>query len=291
MTLVCVTQPITSELIARTGSALAADGWRYTPRQLYYATCAAAETPRRSPGYGQIALGALLGLVALILLPVRPAAAVVGAFAAVAIALGLMTRWSHRPAAGRVLAVSFAEFETLLAGDDAPSGLVTEPHGTPAASPPARVVVCDTADNAAAVAANVHNAGLPAVEVVTVDAIPPGTPSVIALHDASPSGCALPLELADSGVAVVDAGLRPAWVDGNDMQVLEGAPARLPRDLMFALTEPEEDWLRSGRRVELAVLPPPRLMRLVTVAVERAGAEPPVAGVPAGVAAAPPSLP
>ena len=286
-----MTRPITSELIARTGTALAADGWRYTRRQLYYATCAAAETPRRSPGYGQIALGALLGLVALILLPIRPAAAVVGVFAAVAIALGLMTRWTHRPAAGRVLAVSFAEFETLLAGDDAPTGLVTAPSDAPAAETPARVVVCDTADNAAAVAANVHNAGLPAVEVVTADAIPPGTPSVIALHDASPRGCALPLEIADSGVAVVDAGLRPASVDGHDVQVLEGAPARLPRDLMFALTEHEEDWLRSGRRVELAVLPPPQLMRLVSEAVERAGAETTAGLAAAGVAAAPPSLP
>lgn len=291
MTLVCVTQPITSELIARTGSALAADGWRYTPRQLYYATCAAAETPRRSPGYGQIALGALLGLVALILLPIRPAAAVVGVFAALAITLGLLTRWTHRPSAGRVLAVSFAEFETLLAGDDAPSGLVTAPSGSPAAEAPARVVVCDTADNAAAVAANVHNAGLPAVEVVTVDAIPPGTPSVIALHDASPSGCALPLELADSGVAVVDAGLRPAWVDGKDVQVLEGAPARLPRDLMFALTEPEEDWLRSGRRVELAVLPPQRLMRVVAAAVELAQTHPEPAAPGPGPTAALTALP
>jgi hypothetical protein len=78
------------------------------------------------------------------------------------------------------------------------------------------------------------------------------------------------MQLLDSGACVIDAGLRPAWVGGDDVQILEGAPARLPRDLSGALTEDELDWLRSGRRVELAILPPERLMQLVAAAIDYA---------------------
>ena len=52
------------------------------------------------------------------------------------------------------------------------------------------------------------------------------------------------------------------------MQVIQGAPARLPRDLRPLLTDDEITWLLSGRRVELATLSPPRLMGLVRAARE-----------------------
>ncbi len=46
-------------------------------------------------------------------------------------------------------------------------------------------------------------------------------------------------------------------------QVIEGAPARLPRDLTPLLSADEVSWLASGRRVELAALTPARLLGLL----------------------------
>ena len=270
-----MTRPITPELIARTGAALADGGWRYTPRQLYYATCAAAETPPRSPARGPFALGVLLGLTALILLPIRPAALAVGALAALSLAFAVLMRVTPHVADGRVLAVSYDEFERRLRESPEPPGLITAGAAPlAAASPRAETVsvVCDTAENAAAVACNLSPAELPAVSVTTLDTAGVAGSTVIALHDASPRGCALALELADAGARVIDAGMRPEWVGTADVQVLEGAPARMPRELSPALTDDELDWLRSGRRAELAVLPPQRLMQLVRSAIDRAGA-------------------
>src|SRR5205807_2481949 len=75
-------------------------------------------------------------------------------------------------------------------------------------------IVCDTADSAAAVGANLERAGLVAVSVLHSDSMTSlDGRAATALHDASPRGCALVLELHDAGADVVDAGLRPAWVD------------------------------------------------------------------------------
>jgi hypothetical protein len=291
-------RPITSELIARTGAALADGGWHYTPRQLYYATCAVAEAPRRSPARGEFALAVLLVLVALILLPVRPAAIAAAGLAGIAFALGLVAQFTHRRLPGRLLALSFTAFEALLESQEAPDWMI-KPADHPSADGSLKdaramtILFCDTAENAAAVLANLSRAGLRDVRVVHADACsdaastaaanapfaaaagaasdaPAFAGTVIALHDASPRGCALPMQLLDSGAYVIDAGLRPAWVGGDDVQILEGAPARLPRDLSGALTEDELDWLRSGRRVELAILPPERLMQLVAAAIDYA---------------------
>ena len=273
--------PVTSELIARTGAAMAEGGWRYTPRQLYYATCAAAESPSRSPARGELALGVLLGLVALILLPFRPVAVGIGALAALSLLLAALTHLTHRAPSGRVLALSFAEFEALLRTEPSPPGLidgaeVARVAGSDGRAGAARaaVVVCDTDDSAAAVRANLAHADIDPMPVLSDGSRVAAGETAIALHDASPAGCALPLQLVDAGALVVDAGLRPAWVDGADVQGLEGAPARMPRDLASLLTDDELDWLRSGRRVELAVLPPERLMRLLRAALDRASAPP-----------------
>lgn len=277
-----MSRPVTSELVARSGAALAQGGWRYTPRQLYYATCAAAETPPRAPARAELGLGVLLGLVALILLPFHLASLAVGILAILALAFGAVTRLTAKPRSGRVLAVSYPEFEALLAGATPPAGLIDAATATATVSrgaPPDRalaapadvVVVCDTAESAAAVAANLALAGIARMPVLTLDAAEPCGDTVVALHDASPRGCALPLELQQGSARVIDAGLRPAWVQGADVQVLEGAPARLPRELSPLLSDDELDWLRSGRRVELAVLPPERLMALVQAALTRSG--------------------
>jgi hypothetical protein len=97
----------------------------------------------------------------------------------------------------------------------------------------------------------------------------PGT-RVVVLHDASPRGLALVQDLRDTGVDVVDGGLRPREVDGPTNQVLEGAPARLPRDLSMLLDREEIDWLLSGRRVELATLRPEVAMDRVRAAISQA---------------------
>jgi hypothetical protein len=51
--------------------------------------------------------------------------------------------------------------------------------------------------------------------------------------------------------------------------VIEGAPARLPRDLSGLLERAEIDWLLSGRRVELATLPPEVAMDRVRAAISQ----------------------
>lgn len=280
---------MTSELIARAGASLGEGGWRYTPRQLYYATCAAAETPPRSPARNQFALGALLVLVALILLPIHPAAIAVGSLAALSVALGVVSLLTRRPATGRSLSVSYQEFEAVLRSDTQPEGLVDSPL-TAGTGPDSITMFCDTATNADAVLANLDRTGSPPVRVLVWNDDVAQRDAVIALHDASPRGCALPLQLADAGARVVDAGLRPAWVDRDDIQVLEGAPARLPRDLSALLSDEETDWLRSGRRVELATLRPDQLMRLVAAAAEIARSQPATADAGAVIAGVPAPL-
>lgn len=290
-----VTTPITSELIGRTGAALGAGGWRYTQRQLYYATCAAAESPSRAAGRGELAAGVLLGLVALILLPFRPVSLAVGILAVIVLGLGVVARLTRQRLPGRMLGVSYSEFQALLPDVPPLSGLIANPGAAPLPPSPGTgaslVAVCDTAETAAAVRANFGVAALDPIPVVTLGEAEVDGSAVIALHDASPRGCALALELVDAGARVVDAGLRPAWVEGSDVQVLEGAPARLPRDLAPVLSEDEIAWLRSGRRVEIAILPPARLMRLVGAAADRASQIKITAGSPPAVAAALSELP
>ena len=64
--------PITPSLVEDAAAGLAGDGWRYTQRQLYYATCARAETPRsNAAANGEIGFGVLLILVGLILIGIK----------------------------------------------------------------------------------------------------------------------------------------------------------------------------------------------------------------------------
>ena len=263
--------PITPELIERTGEALRAGGWRYTPRQLYYAACAAVETPpARSPANTEMALGVVLILLGLILVGVRIAFIALVTLGGLLVLAGAAARLMRRPPPpGRLLAVSFAAFERELA-TASPPALIDVAAWSPAPAAAGVTIVCDTVETAAAIDANRAAAGLGDVAVRAGAGHQALTGvAAVAIHDASPRGCALPLELRDAGADVFDAGLRPAWVDSLSFQTLEGAPARLPRDLSGALTDDEIAWLASGRRVELAVLPPERLMRLVTAALQQ----------------------
>jgi hypothetical protein len=283
---------VTPQLIEDAATALSTGGWRYTPKQLYYATCAVAETPATaSVANGEIALGVLFLLVGLILINVRVAFAALEALGVALIVFGVIARVTHKPPVGRVLVISFSDFEQMRQGLHLPGLIQARPRTRPPATPSSgRAIVCDTSDNALAVSANLEAAGLNDVVVVDREGIVAlDGHAAAALHDASPRGCALALELRDAGITALDAGLRPAWVDSPAYQVLEGAPARLPRDLSPLLSDAEIAWLGSGRRVELAVLPPARLMRLAQAALEMTGRHPDASG--SGAPGLVPSLP
>jgi hypothetical protein len=265
--------PITRSLVEDAGARLAAGGWRYTQRQLYYATCARAETPpSNAAANGEIGFGVLLVLIGLILIGIKVAFVLLLSLGAALVLAGVLGRLRRPTLTGRVLALSFDEFATRFGDVDLP-GLIDP--GTiapaPATDAQAATVICDTRDTASMVVANLDRASLSGVAVVAAqdraDATPAG--KAVALHDASPRGCALLLDLRDAGIAVEDAGLRPSEVDGPAQQVLEGAPARLPRDLSSLLAPAEIDWLLAGRRVEVATLPPELVMDRVIAALRQ----------------------
>ncbi|HXZ98875.1 MAG TPA: hypothetical protein VEK76_00850 [Candidatus Binatia bacterium] len=170
-------------------------------------------------------------------------------------------------------------FAAGLAGGDGAAG---EPHpqaaevaaGSAVAEPgPGTLIAADRAETAALLRAN--TARLPAGTAVagSWDAEPDlgkrvRDRKVVAIHDADPTGCALPLRLREAGaVEVVDAGLRPPRSPAG-LQLIEGAPARLPTGLETDLSADELGWLRSGRRLELATLDPQRVLGLVAAAAE-----------------------
>ena len=64
----------------------------------------------------------------------------------------------------------------------------------------------------------------------------------------------------------MDAGSARVTSTARTAQVIEGAPARLPRDLSTLLEPREVDWLLSGRRVEIATLSPEVAMDRVRAA-------------------------
>jgi hypothetical protein len=279
--------PVTPLLVEDAAAALAVDGWRYTQRQLYYATCARAETPTsNAAANGEIGLGALLILVGLILIGIKVAFVLFVSLGVALVLTGVIGRLRRPVLIGRVLALSFDEFTTRF-GDLRLSGLIDPDATLPTPDPSsanATTVICDTPDTARMVAANLAHVDLGAVAVVAAKDGSAAAPSgkAIVLHDASPRGCALVLNLRDEGIAVEDAGLRPSDVDGPSHQVIEGAAARLPRDLSSVLRPDEIDWLLSGRRVEVATLTPEVAMDHVLAAVRRVDPPPGDGQQPAG---------
>jgi len=267
--------PVTRSLVEDSAARLAADGWRYTQRQLYYATCARAETPpSNAAANGEIGLGVLLALVGLILIGIKVAFVLLVSLGAALALAGILGRLRRPTLTGRLLALSFDEFRGRFGDIDLP-GLID-----PTAAPPSpaeaashtATVICDTRDTASMVAANLDRAQLSGTTVVAAPDGEPAAPvgKAIVLHDASPRGCALVLDLRDAGIAVNDAGLRPSEVDVPSQQILEGAPARLPRDLSSLLQTEELEWLLAGRRVEVATFSPEVVMDRVIAAIRRA---------------------
>ena len=264
--------PVTTLLVEDSAAALAAGGWRYTQRQLYYATCARAETtPSDATSNGEIGLGVLMILIGLIFIGIKVVFALFVTLGIALILTGVLGRIRRPRLTGRLLALSLDEFRGRF-GSLEPDGLIP-PDTAPVAPAGAgtTTIVTDLPETAVMIAANAERAELGAIEVVAARdgwTPRPGT-AVIVVHDASPRGCALVLDLRDSGVDAVDGGLRPRDVDGPSHQVIEGAPARLPRDLGTLLDRAEVDWLLSGRRVEVATLPPEVALDRVRAAISR----------------------
>jgi hypothetical protein len=264
---------VTTSLVEDSAAGLAAGGWRYTQRQLYYATCARAETtPSDVASNGEIGLGVLMILVGLILVGIKVAFALFVTLGLALILAGILGRMRRPKLTGRLLALSFDEFRSRFGSLDV-GGLIP-PESGPAAVKAAGTpitIVTDSRDTAAMIAANADRAELAAVQLMVASdgQMPAAGTHVIVLHDASPRGCALVQELRDTGVDVVDGGLRPRDVDGPSHQVIEGAPARLPRDLSMLLDRDEIEWLLSGRRVELATLRPEVAMDRVRAALSQ----------------------
>jgi hypothetical protein len=266
--------PVNTLLVEDSAAGLAAGGWRYTQRQLYYATCARAEiTPSNTAANGEIGLGVLMILIGLILIGIKVLFALFVTLGVALILAGVLGRIRRPRLTGRVLALSFDEFRSRF-GTINVDGLIP-PDAEPVKSGPAPVdgsasltIVTDTRDTAAVIVANAERAGLAALHVVVASdgPLPAAGTRAILIHDASPRGCALVLDLRESGIEVIDGGLRPREVDAPTSQVIEGAPARLPRDLSTILEPSEVDWLLSGRRVEMATLSPEVAMDRVRAA-------------------------
>ena len=220
----------------------------------------------------------------------RPLAAGYDEFLTGALAGALRSR---PDAFGGLVATGPRPEATLTPAPAAPPGVLPRPgpavtqNATLRPGGPARpgpVVVCDRAETAELFAANAGR--LPeGTEVTELGALLGDdggelAPEIrgrvlVAVHDAGPAGCALTAALRRAGaVNVVDAGLRPP-VSDTGLQVIEGAPARLPAGLDDDLTVAERGWLSSGRRLELATLTPGEALALVLAAGAAPGAATP----------------
>ena len=114
---------------------------------------------------------------------------------------------------------------TAAAGRLDPARHRSPPPAQSAAAPV--TIVSDTPDTAAMIAANAERAELGSRQGRPWRArtrCPDAGTRVVVLHDASPRGVALVQDLRDSGVDVVDGGLRPREVDGPRIR-----SSRVPR--------------------------------------------------------------
>jgi hypothetical protein len=286
---------LNDRLVADQAARLGAGGLSYTPRQLYYAVCSAMERPQVTVGTSQALLGAILtvaGVVLGILATVYLVLMVIVGIVVTALGLQNRRRERNRPSS-RPLALSYDEFvdevrHRGLAGSLA--GLLGE-EATAAddvqGSSAMPLVVCDRRETATLLAALNGTAGFAVHSVFEGDAgrLVSGR-RVFTLHDCDPAGCGLPLRVRESGAGeVVDIGLRPAQIFRRHAQVIEGAPAIVPRETGAVLTPEEMVWLAEGRRVELAVLTPQELLEGVRHTIAGGAVQPP-GPAPAGVSLA-----
>ena len=271
---------VTDHLVADVAARLGDGGYRYSPRQLYYAVCAEVERPQASTGAAQTGCGAallVLSVVGGIFASFYVGLAVVPGLVVLGMGLQELRAERSRPTT-RPLALGYDEFvaDHLVplreARPEALSGLIdVERGGAPAgaAAPDVPVVVCDRSETAAVLDAGLGVIGVDARvtdELASTSA--DGRGRLYALHDADPRGCGLAARLRDAGAGeVVDIGLRPGHIHGRRIQVLEGAPVVVPAAVGSLLVPDEIVWLAEGRRVELATLSPAELAAAVAAAL------------------------
>src|ERR1019366_2347 len=105
--------PVNTLLVEDSAARLAAGGWRYTLRQLYYATCARAETtPSDAASNGEIGLGVIMILLGLIFIGIKVVFALFVTLGVALILAGVLGRLRRPRLTGRLLALSFDEFRT-----------------------------------------------------------------------------------------------------------------------------------------------------------------------------------
>jgi hypothetical protein len=267
---------VNDRLVADMAARLRDGSLRFGPRQLYYAVCSVLERPEVAPGAGQIALGVLL-MIATVVVGILAASFFIWPLLPVGMAVtgfGLRARRQARTRpTTRTLALGYDEFVAGVVeprrGTPLLEGMVEEAPASAAATAAsvAVLVVCDRPETAAVLAANGAGTAAGVVAEEAADGAVAGR-RVLAVHDADPRGCALPLRLRAAGAAeVVDLGLRPGHITGRRIPVIEGAPALVPADLSGLLSAEEIVWLADGHRVELAVLPPRELVEVVAAAL------------------------
>jgi hypothetical protein len=152
-----------------------------------------------------------------------------------------------------------------------------------------RALVTDGDETAAMLVANnfhfenncavLSTGGYPGAIAETVLAMLRRNPQLklFALHDASPTGCRLPLILReerwfpDTSIQILDLGLRPRHIQSLKLFILKSAPVALPPEVRALLTPEEAAWLEQGQTAELEALRPARLMKAVYQGFARAG--------------------
>jgi hypothetical protein len=290
---------VDERLVTDQAARLGVGGLSYTPRQLYYAVCGALERPQVTVGTSQALLGVILTLAGVVLgIVITPYIGLLVILGLVTTGMGLQNRRRerNRPTA-RPLAIGYDDFVAGVIAPrrggfgDALPGLLLEAsngdgrHESKPESLP--VVVCDHRETAALLDAINGTAGFAVRALAEEDA---GRlvkdRRVFSLHDCDPSGCGLALRLRDMGAReVVDIGLRPHQIARRHAQVIEGAPAIVPRETAAVLTPDEMVWLAEGRRIELAILTPQELLEGVRRSIAGGAVRPP-GPAPVGVSLA-----
>ncbi|WP_328946638.1 hypothetical protein OG259_39425 [Streptomyces sp. NBC_00250] len=237
--------------------AAAPGGLRFTERQLYYETCRVL-----SPG-SDFLRGRIAGTPAPVLrLPVFTRALTARGRESVP---GLLPRPSAPPA--------------RRSGDDVSGAEASEPdlydYGLP------RLLLCQDRSIAGMLLANHVHLEAACPVFAAGDALPldprlrtalerADGATVYVLHDASPSGTALPARVRAGlgpvpGVRVVSLGLVPRHAAALRLPTGRGpVPGRADLAVLPAALRPREaDWLASGRFAQVAAVPPDRLLRTV----------------------------
>jgi len=92
---------------------------------------------------------------------------------------------------------------------------------------------------------------------------------VFVVHDASPEGCGIPLQMRDekwfpeTSIQVVDLGLRPKHAVDLKLFAVNGGARALDPALKQAFPAEESEWLEAGNRSELSSLRSAKLMRSI----------------------------